>query len=264
MSDYDPGEDWSPASWLGAYASVLCSDYLSYWEIHHVPEGSELTPEQRQYFRHLYELAEAVIPCMHSLASDRGVADKVRQLFEGLGATSEVDADLAAKVAKAMQSHPIIRDAIKIDLALWAADGLLKGAERRAPELVALVAHRALSPRAAAFLDRATRLYLWGFEPETIVMCASVLEAAYESRFDDAEMRRLGVPMKDQGYGASDRERAALLARVFTREEKERAAKLRRARNDTLHNAPNTALGAVEALRTTAALLDRLFPSVTN
>ncbi len=143
---------------------------------------------------------------------------------------------------------------------MQATDGLLRGAESRASLLVSLLAYRQLSARAAAFLDRATRLYLWGFEPEAVVMCASVLEAAYETRFSAEEMFRLQVTKKGLEYQPHEYEQAAIGAHVFSLSDKRIAERIRRARNDTLHNVPNVALDAAKALNATAGLLTKLFP----
>jgi hypothetical protein len=259
--EYDPDEDWSPASWLTSYASVLYNEYLDYWELQNVPSDSSFTPEQRQYFAHLEGLARDLVPCLHSLSVGPEVVAKVQSIFRAeFNATKEVDDELAAVVTRLIYSHPIIRDGVRIDLALQAADVLLPNAEKRAADLIALIAHRKLSERAAAFLDRATRLYLWGFEPESVVLCASVLEAAYETRFSPMEMFRLQIVRKGTEYEPHEYEQAALAAGIFTKADKDLAARIRRARNDTIHNAPNTTVGAIEALQGTATLLDRLFP----
>lgn len=261
--EYDPKGDWSPASWLGAYVNVLWNEYLEYWELWDVPEESAFTPEQREFHRHMSELAEHMDRCLHTLRGDEDLVAKVREMTKHLGATADVNEDQAVLIAQTIHAHPIIHDGIKIGLAFEAADSLLEGAEKRAPELVALLSSRRLSDRAAAFLDRAARLFLWGFEPETVVMCGSVLEAAYESRFTALDMIRLEITKKDKDaeYQAYQYEQAALASGVYSREQKDLAAKVRRARNDTLHNAPNTTFGAGDALKSTATLLGCLFPA---
>lgn len=258
--DYDPKEDWSPGGWLGAYASVLWNDYLDYWELQNVPADSTLTAEDRARNQTLHDVAEAIVPCLHSLSVAPAAIAKVRQLLSDLGAVGPIDDDTAAGVARTLHSLPIVRDGIRVDLAMQATDVLLCGAERRAGVLISLLAYRQLSERAAAFLDRATRLYLWGFEPEAVVMCASVLEAAYEARFSAEEMFRLQVTRKGLEYEPYEYEQAAIATRVFSLPDKRMAELIRRTRNDTLHNVPNVALAADKALNGTAGLLTKLFP----
>ena len=259
--DYDPEKDWSPGRWLGAYASVLWNDYLDYWELQNVPDDSTLTPEDHFRNQTLHDVAEAIVPCLHSLSVAPAAIAKVRQFLSDVGAIGPIDDDTAAGVARALHSLPIVRDGIRLDLAMQATDGLLRGAERRAAVLVSLLAYRQLSDRAAAFLDRATRLYLWGFEPEAVVLCASVLEAAYQARFSAEEMFRLQVTKKGMEYEPHEYEQAAIAAQVFSLPDKRIAERIRRARNDTLHNVPSPSLAADKALNGTAGLLTKLFPT---
>lgn len=262
MDEYDPTEDWSPSSWLGAYASDLWNSYLDYWELQNIPDESELTQEDRARNSALYAFVEAVVPCLHTLSVESAVLEKVRAFLVEFGVDTSIDDDTAARVARAVQGLPIVRDGIRLDLAMQATDNLLRGAEQRASILVSLIALRRLSDRAAAFLDRATQLYLWGFEPEAVVMCASVLEAAYEARFPGEEMFRLQVTRKGAEFQPHEYEQAAIAAQVFSLMDKRAAEAIRRARNDTLHNVPNVTLGAEKALNETANLLNKLFPTL--
>ena len=259
MIAYDPNDkDWSPSGWLGAYADVLYSEFTRYWELNGPDENTEISDEQRSELRHFKAIADALVPCLHSLRASDVLVERARAWLDGMGVERQVDEKLAVSIARATHKHPIVRDTIKLELASTAADVLLAGAEKRAVFLLALIADRPLSDRAAAFLDRATQLYLWGFAPESVVMCASVLEAAYEVRFPAEEMFRLQITKSGREYEPYEYEKAALAARVFTKSEKDLAGKVRRARNDTLHNAPNTALSAEDALTATADLLGRL------
>jgi len=260
MEAYDPNDnDWSPSAWLGAYAQGLHDEFSEFWELDGPSENSEITEDHRSYLRHLKAIADALTPCLHSLSASNALVGEASAWFDELGVERKVDEKLAVSIARALhKNHAIVRDTIKLDLASTAAEVLLSGAETRAVFLLALIADRPLPDRAAAFLDRATKLYLWGFGPEAVVMCASVLEAAYEERFPPEEMFRLQITRSGKQYEAHDYEQAALAARIFTKAEKDLARKVYRARSDTLHNVPNTTLSAEEALNATAGLLDRL------
>ncbi len=94
-------------------------------------------------------------------------------------------------------------------------------------------------------------------------MCASALEAAYEARFPPEKMIQLQVQKKGNHYEPSEYETAAIAAGVFSRDLGKRAARIRRARNDIIHNAPVPVLKPLDALRDTALLLQRLFPRST-
>jgi hypothetical protein len=266
MESYDPTDkDWSPSAWLGAYAQALHDEFSEFWELDGPRENSEITEEHRSHLRHLKAIADALSPCLHSLSASNALVGNASAWFDEIGVERKVDEKLAVSIAHALhKNHAIVRDTIKLDLASTAAEVLLSGAETRAVFLLALIADRPLPNRAAAFLDRATKLYLWGFGPECVVLCACVLEAAYEEQFPLEEMFRLQIRRRrnksgefDQ-YRAVDYERAALAAGIFTRAEQDLAGKVRVARNDTLHFAPNIALSAEDALTATAHLLSRL------
>jgi hypothetical protein len=97
-------------------------------------------------------------------------------------------ADKQLKVVRRMlRSHAqssIVKDSVGLMLARDALDQLT-GAGERCLRLLALVQGRGVSPRASEFIKHATRLYVWGFDVECIIMCRSVLEAALVARLDD-------------------------------------------------------------------------------
>ena len=257
---YTPDEDgFSPSGWLGTVADIMHGEYLQYWEQTEGSHDQSTSDEQRERFGRLVALADALRPTLHSLAVDEQTLNAVWDVLSEFG-TVTVNLDYAGKIARAFRKHPIIEHGVQIALAQEATDGLLAGAEARLNDLLELVAERKMSERAAAYLDRATRLYLWGFEPEAVVMCGAVLEAAYEERFTDLEMFRLQIRKTGAQFDASQYEHAAGTAGVLSSGERRSARDIRRARNDVLHAVPSVALSAKEALSKTAVLLERLFP----
>jgi hypothetical protein len=257
---YNPDNGFSASSWFSTIAGAMYNEYLDYWEQQNVESDSDLSDSDRRRFARLMEIGAALRPCLHSLSVDGKVVSSVQSFLDELGRTDSIKRGFAVQVAQALQSHPIVKHGIEIDLAFEAADTLLSGAEERFGDLLQLIANRSLSERAAAFLDRATRLYLWSFEPEAIVMCASVLEAAYPERFTSLDMLRLQIQRKGAEYEAHEYESAAAAAKVFSWEQRKLAETIRRARNDVVHNVPAVALSAKLAITGTAELLSCLFP----
>jgi hypothetical protein len=260
---YNPDEGFSPSSWMGTIAGEMFNQYLNYWGQQNERRSPDITPESREKFGRLIALADALRPCLHSLSVDRGALDRVRDLLRGGNSADLSDAD-ASEIAGLLTSHPIVEHGIAIHLASEAADELLTGAESRVGLLAELLAQRSLSDRAAAYLDRATRLYLWGFEPESVVMCGCVLEAAYPERFSELDMLRLQIQKKGDEYEPHQYEGAALSSRIFTTAQRSLARTIRRARNDVLHAVPAVALSARDALLGTAQLLESLFPRLPD
>ena len=235
-------------------------EYLEYWEITNLPDEPQFDPELREFHRRLYELGEAIGRSLHPIAVSAEVIEKLDSVVQWRAPGANVSGTELDTLVHALGRFPIVRDCVGFHLAMEAADLLLGGAEKRVADLIAKMGRRHLGARATAFLDRATRLYLWGFEPECVVMCGAVLEAAYEERFSEQDLRAFGIAQADRECTARDYERAALVSGSFTPAEKKLAASIRRARNDIVHNAPGVGLSASEALDATAQLLDRLFP----
>jgi hypothetical protein len=261
MTFYDPDDGFNAASWFGTIANTMWNDYLDYWEQQNVDDDSELSDSDRHTFKLLMEIAEALRPSLHSLTLDSKAQGAITTFLRDLGNKEDVDTPLAIKLAQVLHAHKIVAHGIQIDLAVEAADTLLKGAEGRYGDLLGLLAERRLSERAAAYLDRATRLFLWGFEPETIVMCAAALEAAYESRFSPLDMLRLQITKKGKKFEVYQYEHAALASGVYTPAQAALAHRLRDARNDVVHAVPAVALTGRQALVFTSELLSSLFPA---
>lgn len=258
---YNPDEGFSASSWLGTIADAMYNEYLDYWEQQNIDIDSQLSEDQRRQFGLLIELTAALKPCLHSLSLDSEAVERIRLFMRELGLENEVDRDFADRILHVLQSHAIVEHGLQIELAGEAADTLLAGAETRFGLLLSLVTSRSLSRIAAAYLDRATRLYLWGFEPESIVMCAAVLEAAYPERFTSLDMLRLQVHRRGDDFAPNDYEVAALAEGVFSKKQRELAKTIRHARNDVVHTTVGiTSLSARHAIVGTADLLRCLFP----
>jgi hypothetical protein len=258
---YNPDDGgFSASSWLGTIAGAMYNEYLDYWGQQNVRRTPDFSDDHRRHLGLMMDLASALRRSLHSLTVDDEVVAAVRTLFADLG-RDDVDAKVAAGLASVLATQPIIDHGIQIALAQEASDQLLEGAERRFGDLINLLAIRRLSERARAYLDRATRLYLWGFEPEAIVMCAAALEAAYEGRFSDLDMFKYQITKEGKYFEAFQYERAAVASGVYSRDDREMAQGLREARNDVVHAVPAVALTAKDALDRTATLLDRLFPA---
>lgn len=256
MLEYQPGGDLS--STLGTYVNNYENEYLDYWNLQNVPDEPQTDEDARELFAALEDLGANFRESLHSLEVDPDAHDRLQPIIERVvdeWKDSQVD---PAQVAKAALALMPARDRLKIALGWEATEGLLATAEERLPALLKLIAGRSLGERARAYLNRATRLFLWGFDPECVVMCHSVLEAALSSQFGPDRMENLGFERK-RDYRAVELERAAGRANLFEEENMATARVLRRARNDIVHGHPDITMGAEEAINAVASLLDQLF-----
>lgn len=246
---------------IWAYVNWHWNEYLDYWELQNVNEASELDDSERAFFRRMKELGEAIAPTLFSLSVGSDLRTVAGDVVESIGGNRAVAEDRAEGLVRAFGSYAPVRDCVRISLALAAAEEMLPRAEDRISPLLRLISARDLSERAAAYLDRATRLFLWGFDSECIIMCHSVFDAALQERVPDEQVWQAGLTKEGAEYTSADRINAALALRILGHREKDLAHRLRRARNDTVHNAPDSvALNSEVALKDLCEILDRLFP----
>jgi hypothetical protein len=256
--------------------NVYWNDYLRYWQLYEEMENAGLTDRQRAVLKSLGKVGEALRGALHTLAPDSKAVDAVRQLREAAGESYEPSLDATARYLRAFHASPLVRDCVSISLAFEVADSLLPAAEERVGDLVALIAARRLSPIAAHYLERATRLHLWGFEPEAVIMCRSVLEAALVERLSTAitldepppsleTLNRLAGELNLlPGFERAQNRRGWRAKRGTALWDAER---IRRAANQLLHELPEPQRDedglpdSATAVRVLAGLLDRLFPT---
>jgi hypothetical protein len=179
---YDP--DTTPSSEIGGFVNAYWNGFLEYWDLYDTPTNSEPTDAERQRAVHFNRLGEALRESLHSLDLGANARAVIHEMLASSGLSEEAIDSQAGWVAQLLSNHKIVRDCVQIQLAFEATDSLLGTAEKRFAPLLSLVRELKLAPRAQAYLDRATRLFLWGFDPECILMCRSVLEAALTSALD--------------------------------------------------------------------------------
>ena len=185
VTSYSPAEPENLSSLLNAVVNTYWNEYLRYWELSKHLDNPQLSAQTRVLYRSLDQIGEAVRKTLHSLTPGEEAVSAVQGFLEALGRPTDITVETSANLIRDLHKMAIVRDCVAISLAFEVTDGLLPTAENRALELVPLIASRRLGSRAAAYLDRATRLYLWGFDPECVIMCRSVLESALVARLDE-------------------------------------------------------------------------------
>lgn len=256
---YEP--EYSLSSALYSYIESDWNDYLNYWGLQNERVTPELSEEDREFYGELDSFATHLRKCVHTLSVDQSVVKSISRLLSLLRPDEYLPTSSVPKAMTLFQAHPLVKDCINIQLGYEAADELARKAEMRIPELLSLLAQRNLSEPSRAYLDRATKLYLWGFDPECVVMCHSVLEAALQDRLPDELVWSHGITKNNSSYTSEQRINAAAAEGLLDSQHRKICHDLRRARNDTLHNAPNISLDAKSAISHLATILDKLFPT---
>ena len=271
MMMYEPGQ--SLANELDTFLQSYWNAYRDYWQLQGSNDASE---KEIRSAEQLDRLGEAFRASLRSLRAEPELLAAMSSILEKRANAGSYSQHDAVTVAKLFAAGGMVNDCIRINLAFETVGELLHSAEARTATLLDLITVRDLSPRALAYLDRATRLFLWGLDPECVIMCRSVLEAALEAALGDVLeldqpppslenlIRLAGEHQLLDGYETA-KIRRGWRARHGT--PLWQAERLRWAGNQVVHNIPDLATqhrdsieSAEGAIRELSKLLSALFP----
>jgi len=252
-SQYDE-EDWSLWTVLGESVDHWHDVYKHYWAISRTEaKASELDPETQVELARLDEAAPKMLQhafALRLVGSGGSVFRPLPELVEPI-----------RRILKAYGDSPVVRDRWSFAVAHDVLDRL-DDSSARVAELLNLVQMYQLNERTAAYLARVTRLYVYGFDVEALVMCRAALEAALQDALPDEQLAEAGFKKSGREYTLATRISAAGRAGYFNRRRKELAHSLREAGNHALHTAPgflHDRVGdALEAISGLAELLAAL------
>lgn len=175
--------------------------------------------------------------------------------------------DSAITKVRQMLAYRVVHHRLEFDVANAVSHRLI-GLDKRvfiAAMMTMVLAGHSQSQTARKYFERATQLYLAGYEAETVIMCAAVLEAALAERFpDELLLAESGEPPRfgDAGYAISQRLRFERKHRpIFSEDERTLGKQLNHWRNDAIHVEPDLGPPASRALTSLVMLLPRIFPS---
>ena len=208
-----------------------------------------LSEESWELAKTLDRLGPAILDAVHSLR----IPDRTRE------ALREFTTEEPTRAVKEVAAYNIVDDRVDLEIAAVFLNQLSE-ARSRYNQLLVLVMGNPVSERAAAFLDRASRLYLFGFTAETTAMCRASLDAALQSRLPDHEMEKLGIPRPHSGYHLFHRIKAAAKAGILDEKDVILADRIRLHGNDAVHVAPGLGPDPFLLLYALVFLLRKLFP----
>lgn len=169
---------WDVWSELEDTASLWYGTYREYWGVDGEPRPVGFDEETWSRSKQSHELGGKLL---------RGaLALNLFELTSGGRETALTEADLRAlrPMLRDVGQSVQIRDRVSLDLAL-AVTKQLSGSTERALKLLGVMRGQNMSHRASVYIGRATRLYVWGFEPEAAIMCRAALEAALAERLSE-------------------------------------------------------------------------------
>lgn len=136
--------------------------------------------------------------------------------------------------------------------------GTVEKRRQRIADLAALATEQQPNARAAAYLNRAARCYILDLLPETVVMCRSALEAAFEDRVGDSLVREHSGSEITGPVTLWHRIEVARKLQLLEVKLCVKATEIRRAGNDSVHNVPVDTVRALDAIRGTLDVINGL------
>jgi hypothetical protein len=272
LVEYD-GPHWSIWGEMKDLVQLWYDTYAEYWGVNGNARPTEFTDVQWKNYQQADRLAELMLQIVEAL-NIFGVA---KQNPSAISFTRDQLRAIRASLRTQSKSG-LIKDRISLEIARQVTRQV-DGASDRALKLLGLVRGQGLSVRASAFISRATKLYLWGFDPEAAIMCRAALQAALLERLEpvldqdraepnlDALVRLAGQRGVLEGYEETDTNRAGWRARTDT--PLWRAQRLKWIGNFAAHEAPafdpevEGIPTGFEAIRELSAVLGFLFPPPT-
>lgn len=176
--EYDM-EGWSIWSQLSDTVQQWREVHRDYWGLDSKIKPDALSEEDWKRNLRYDANAETILKMIMSLSLEGG-------LPAGNTLSFSMTHDRLKELRPFLKLHTdisLIRDRISLDLADHFSEQAVD-ADKRALRLLGLLMAGGLSGSAAGFLKRAVSLYLWGFEPETAIMCRAALEAALIERLN--------------------------------------------------------------------------------
>lgn len=231
LDRYDE-ESWSLWNVLGDAVDHWHDVYNDYWRLTSQEPPEKRTPEDHERLRMLDGVAPRLFKGALALQ-----LEAVKPEEGPLGPLSHEGQTFARKLLAAIGESALVRDRLSFSIGHEALRRLHGSPERVTRLLGVLVAHQ-LDERTAAYLSHVSRLYVYGFEIEALVMCRAALDNALQDLLPDDRMGDLGFHRSGPEFSLASRIAAAEREGIFDRTQKTRAHQLRVAANQVLHTAP--------------------------
>ncbi len=138
-----------------------------------------------------------------------------------------------------------------------AREAISKGDEgvQRIFELYGLICHKKPSRETQRYLTRLGRCYVWGFDPECVILCRAVLDTAFrEVVGDDLCEKHFGRRRSE--FGLNDRIVAACKEGIIDEDTKELAHEVKVRGDKAVHYQPDVTKKVFDTIRDTLTVLE--------
>jgi hypothetical protein len=151
----------------------------------------------------------------------------------------------------------LIWERFVIDMSWEAIEKIREGA-LRIFKLYKLVLDSVPSEATQKFLSRLTRCYVWGFDPECLIICRAVLDTAFRDRVTDTICEKHINRNNRYEFTISNRIEAAYKAEIIDKETKKKAFNVKTRGDKAVHYQPDIAEDAWETVCQTLDVLKKI------
>ena len=113
-----------------------------------------------------------------------------------------------------------------------------------------------------AFLRRVGRCFVWGFDPECVILCRGAIETALRDVIDDDLCHRYGQPAARYGYTLAQRINAAESSGILDKDVAKAARRANERATKSAHDNPEATKDALGTIKDTLRVILKL-PSRT-
>ncbi len=138
------------------------------------------------------------------------------------------------------------------------AIGKIEVGASRIFQLYQLVLSSPPSDATQKFLGRLSRCYIWGFDPECVILCRAVLDTAFEKRVD-YEICEKHCEHRSRGrFSLDDRIDAAQKEKIIDKNIAKKARTVKTQGNEAVHRRPDKIKDVWGTIRDTVAVLEKI------
>lgn len=246
--------DGTLADLLDIHVQNYEQDFREYWHLDNTERPEDLSAEEWTLVRLLDKVGVGSIPSAYALRVEPELSQLVVDFRPG---------DSVERTMRELSGYDVAQTCAEIDLASAAVQKLFEGKKRLAT-ILHLLSKFELSPRAAAYVDRMVQCYVWGLDTECVVMARSVVEAALEEAFTDADMHAMGFVPKRHGFEYWQFRNAATRSGRFSADVLGCLEDVRRAGNDAVHASPGLHEDPIASIAYAVVCLRSLLPTAAN
>lgn len=140
----------------------------------------------------------------------------------------------------------------------WEAMNIVEDGTRRILKLYILVIKTAPSKTTQSFLSRLSRCFVWGFDPECIILCRSAIDAAFRDVVDDEICRKYEILPRSYEFTLSSRIQAAFKEGIIDNRIRNAAYRVKNRGDKAVHYQPDLGEDVWQVIRDTLSVLQRI------